>query len=83
LALLSPAAVTYVGTYDSYNPEATIMNLGGNRTSHIDFLIDGADNESFVVAVGALGGTMSSATYGGIIGSSAGRILQGAIKLLW
>ncbi len=53
LALLSPGAVTYVGTYDSYNPQSTVMNLGGNRTSQTDFLIDGADNNSFVVAGGA------------------------------
>jgi hypothetical protein len=53
LALLSPGAVTYVGTYDSYNPQSTVMNLGGARTSQTDFLIDGADNDSFVVAGGA------------------------------
>lgn len=52
LALLSPGAVTY-GTYDSYNPQSQVMNLGGNRTSQTDFLIDGADNNSFVIAGGA------------------------------
>jgi hypothetical protein len=52
LALLSPGAVTY-GTYDSYNPQSAVMNLGGNRTSQTDFLIDGADNNSFVVGGGA------------------------------
>jgi hypothetical protein len=52
LALLTPAAVTY-GTYDSYNPQSTVMNLGGNRTSQTDFLIDGADNNSFVISGGA------------------------------
>jgi hypothetical protein len=52
LALLAPGAVTY-GTYDSYNPQSQVMNLGGNRTSQTDFLIDGADNNSFVIAGGA------------------------------
>src|SRR5438034_1887311 len=52
LALLSPGAVTY-GTYDSYNPQSAVMNLGGNRTMQTDFLIDGADNNSFVVGGGA------------------------------
>ncbi|MFN0171861.1 MAG: carboxypeptidase regulatory-like domain-containing protein [Bryobacteraceae bacterium] len=52
LALLSPGAVTY-GTYDSYNPQSQVMNLGGNRTAQTDFLIDGADNNSFVIAGGA------------------------------
>src|ERR1044071_3330797 len=37
LALLSPGAVTF-GTYDSYNPQSQVMNLGGNRTSQTDFL---------------------------------------------
>ena len=52
LALLSPGAVTY-GTYDSYNPQSQVMNLGGNRTAQTDFLIDGADNNSFVIGGGA------------------------------
>jgi hypothetical protein len=52
LALLSPGAVTY-GTYDSYNPQSQVMNLGGNRTNQTDFLIDGADNTSFVITGGA------------------------------
>ena len=52
LALLSPGAVTY-GTYDSYNPQSQVMNLGGNRTNQTDFLIDGADNNSFVISGGA------------------------------
>jgi hypothetical protein len=52
LALLTPGAVTY-GTYDSYNPQSQVMNLGGNRTMQTDFLIDGADNNSFVIAGGA------------------------------
>src|SRR5262249_15346935 len=52
LALLSPGAVTY-GTYDSYNPQSAVMNLGGNRTMQTDFLIDGADNNSFVGVGGA------------------------------
>jgi len=52
LALLSPGAVTF-GTYDSYNPQSQVMNLGGNRTNQMDFLIDGADNTSFVISGGA------------------------------
>ncbi|HYL37063.1 MAG TPA: TonB-dependent receptor [Bryobacteraceae bacterium] len=53
LALLVPSAVTYSGVYDSYNPQSQVMNLGGNRTSQTDFLIDGADNDSFVISGGA------------------------------
>jgi len=52
LALVSPAAVTY-GTYDSYNPQSQVMNLGGNRTNQTEFLIDGADNNSYVISGGA------------------------------
>ena len=107
--------------------------MSSNRTSQTDFLIDGADNDGCVVAVGTFGntsrnllsgpgltdvdmsllknfvireswklqfrgealdlsnrpnfnqpvGATSSATYGQITGSVAGRILQGAIKLRW
>jgi len=53
LALLSPGAVTYGVASSSRDPQSSMMNLGGNRTSQTDYLIDGADNNSFVVAGGA------------------------------
>ncbi|MCC6586398.1 MAG: carboxypeptidase regulatory-like domain-containing protein [Bryobacterales bacterium] len=88
LALLSPGAVTY-GTYDSYNPQSAVMNLGGNRTSQTDFLIDGADNNSFVVGGGAQAHPpvdslqefkVQSNNYGADTGRLGGAVVNATIK---
>src|SRR5436309_911159 len=51
LATLAPATVTYPGVVDTNggNRQNVRMNLGGTRTNQQNFMLDGTDNNHFIV----------------------------------